>query len=116
MISFDQVHTTATCDAGPMSRGGLDPASSNPSAPLRVGGDVRTTDRDVSRGTVGRAEPTSRNRTRRETITMLVAAVMAAVVLGYLGGLLSFKIKSRWCPECGATTIDAIPRNAKRTL
>jgi hypothetical protein len=35
---------------------------------------------------------------------MIIAAVLAALVLGFLAGLLSFKTKSRWCPECGATT------------
>jgi ribosomal protein S27AE len=35
---------------------------------------------------------------------MFVDAVVAAVVLGYLAGLVSFKVKNRWCPECGATT------------
>jgi len=30
-------------------------------------------------------------------------AVVAALVLGFLGGLLSFRQKSRWCPICGAT-------------
>jgi hypothetical protein len=35
---------------------------------------------------------------------MFIGAVVSALVLGYLAGLLSFRIKSRWCPECGATT------------
>jgi hypothetical protein len=35
---------------------------------------------------------------------MIVGAVVVALMLGYLGGLVSFKVKSRWCPECGATT------------
>jgi hypothetical protein len=36
---------------------------------------------------------------------MFIGAVVAALVLGYLAGLLSFKVKNRWCPECGATTL-----------
>jgi len=40
---------------------------------------------------------------------MFVGAVVAAVVLGYLAGLVSFKVKSRWCPECGATTSKTPP-------
>jgi NADH pyrophosphatase NudC (nudix superfamily) len=28
----------------------------------------------------------------------------AALMVGFLAGLLSFKVKCRWCPECGATT------------
>lgn len=35
---------------------------------------------------------------------MLIGAVIAALTLGFLAGLLSFKIKNRWCPRCGATT------------
>jgi hypothetical protein len=30
-------------------------------------------------------------------------AVAPAVILGFLAGLLSFRIKNRWCPDCGAT-------------
>jgi hypothetical protein len=36
---------------------------------------------------------------------MFIAAVTAALVLGFLTGLLAFRVKSRWCPECGATTL-----------
>lgn len=58
---------------------------------------------------------TSRNRTRKEAMAMLVAVVVSATAVGYLGGLLSFKIKSRWCPECGATTTKVIAKNSERT-
>lgn len=37
-------------------------------------------------------------------MAMVVMALVASM-LGFLAGLLSFRIKSRWCPECGATTI-----------
>ncbi|MFY1674085.1 hypothetical protein ACN27G_29735 [Plantactinospora sp. WMMB334] len=37
---------------------------------------------------------------------MLIGAVIAALVVGYLAGLLSFKAKDRWCPHCGAATSD----------
>ena len=30
-------------------------------------------------------------------------AVTAAVILGFLAGLLTFRQTSRWCPACGAT-------------
>jgi hypothetical protein len=40
-----------------------------------------------------------------EVVIVFVGAVVSAVVLGYLAGLLSFKVKSRWCPQCGATTL-----------
>jgi NADH pyrophosphatase NudC (nudix superfamily) len=35
----------------------------------------------------------------------VIAAVCAALTVGFLAGLLSFKVKCRWCPECGATTL-----------
>jgi hypothetical protein len=38
-------------------------------------------------------------------IDMSIAAVVAALVLGFLTGMLAFRVKSRWCPECGATTV-----------
>ena len=31
----------------------------------------------------------------------MVAAVIAALILGFLAGLLAFKVKSRWCPGRG---------------
>jgi hypothetical protein len=34
-------------------------------------------------------------------------AVVLAMLLGFLGGLLSFKVKSRWCAECG--TVKSCP-------
>ena len=33
----------------------------------------------------------------------LFFAVVGCVLFGYLAGLLSFKVKSRWCAVCGAT-------------
>jgi hypothetical protein len=27
------------------------------------------------------------------------------MVMGFLAGLWAFRIKSRWCPACGATTV-----------
>jgi hypothetical protein len=35
----------------------------------------------------------------------LYLAVVAALILGFLAGLLTFRVKSRWCPQCGATTM-----------
>jgi NADH pyrophosphatase NudC (nudix superfamily) len=35
---------------------------------------------------------------------MLAVAVAAALVIGFLAGLLSFRVKSRWCPTCGSST------------
>lgn len=39
---------------------------------------------------------------------MVAIAVTCALLVGFLAGLISFKVKSRWCPHCGAmTTADA---------
>jgi hypothetical protein len=45
---------------------------------------------------------------------MLFGAVLAALLVGYLAGLWSFRVKSRWCPRCGATTTDLHPHGAER--
>ena len=34
---------------------------------------------------------------------MVVIAVLASLVVGVLGGVLSAKVKNRWCPGCGAS-------------
>jgi hypothetical protein len=36
---------------------------------------------------------------------MVVATAAAGLLLGFVLGLVSFKVKSRWCPECGANTV-----------
>ncbi|BFU43555.1 hypothetical protein KRMM14A1004_17920 [Krasilnikovia sp. MM14-A1004] len=33
----------------------------------------------------------------------LVIAVVAALAVGFVVGLLAFKVKQQWCPACGAT-------------
>jgi hypothetical protein len=43
---------------------------------------------------------------------MWIGAVLAALAVGYLGGLWSFKVKNRWCPRCGATTSDLAAQHA----
>ena len=35
---------------------------------------------------------------------MVIGVVIAALLTGFLAGLLSFKVKERWCPQCGSTT------------
>jgi hypothetical protein len=47
-------------------------------------------------------------------VVLLIGAVISALTLGFLAGLLSFKVKSRWCPQCGATTDELARRNAGR--
>jgi NADH pyrophosphatase NudC (nudix superfamily) len=37
-------------------------------------------------------------------------ALVGTAALGFSAGLLSFKVKSRWCPQCGATTADLAHR------
>ena len=34
----------------------------------------------------------------------MLATVIAALLIGFLAGLLSFRVKSRWCPHCGQMT------------
>lgn len=38
---------------------------------------------------------------RKEGGMAHLVTVILAVLLGFLAGLLSFKVKSRWCPDCG---------------
>ena len=35
---------------------------------------------------------------------MIAGALVGIGLVGYLAGLLSFRVKSRWCRACGATT------------
>jgi hypothetical protein len=42
---------------------------------------------------------------------MVVGMVSAALVIGFLAGLLAFKVKARWCPQCGSLTCAAAPEN-----
>ncbi|MFY1696781.1 hypothetical protein O7623_21475 [Solwaraspora sp. WMMD791] len=34
-----------------------------------------------------------------------IGALIGTTLLGYCAGLWSFKVKSRWCPVCGRTTL-----------
>jgi hypothetical protein len=43
---------------------------------------------------------------------MFIAAVVSALLVGYLAGLLSFKVKNRWCPHYGATTRELAGQHA----
>nr|MDT0657259.1 NADH pyrophosphatase zinc ribbon domain-containing protein [Micromonospora sp. DSM 115978] len=38
---------------------------------------------------------------------MTLGALVGVALLGFLAGLFSFKIKARWCPRCGGTTVPA---------
>ena len=35
---------------------------------------------------------------------MVAIAATSALLVGFLAGLISFKVKSRWCPHCGGMT------------
>ncbi|MCU1658741.1 MAG: hypothetical protein JWO57_3397 [Pseudonocardiales bacterium] len=39
-----------------------------------------------------------------------LVTVILAMLLGFLAGLLSFKVKNRWCADCG--TVKSCPRCA----
>lgn len=43
-------------------------------------------------------------------MVIAVTALMASI-LGFLAGLWSFKVKSRWCPRCGCTTYPSSTTN-----
>jgi hypothetical protein len=47
---------------------------------------------------------------------MVFGAVVTAFVLGFLAGLFAFKLKSRWCPECGAMTKFERPQTSAATV
>ena len=34
----------------------------------------------------------------------LFFSLVGCALLGFLAGLFAFRVKSRWCPACGATT------------
>ena len=40
---------------------------------------------------------------------MVAVAATSALLVGFLTGLISFKVKSRWCPQCGAMTTADLP-------
>lgn len=42
----------------------------------------------------------------------MLGVAVAASMGGFLAGLFSFKIKSRWCPTCGSTTHAHLPSEA----
>ncbi|WP_326554004.1 hypothetical protein [Micromonospora sp. NBC_01813] len=46
-------------------------------------------------------------------IARLLPIVFAGLMPGFLLGLFTFRVKSRWCPRCGETT-EAIHRSLHR--
>jgi hypothetical protein len=40
---------------------------------------------------------------RRNVMVPMIAAVTAAVIMGFLSGLLTFRRAQHWCPACGST-------------
>jgi hypothetical protein len=45
-------------------------------------------------------------------IIVLIGAVTSALPVGFLSGLLSFKVKDSWCPHFGAILSDTAPQQA----
>ncbi|MGW0432015.1 hypothetical protein ACWDV4_05655 [Micromonospora sp. NPDC003197] len=39
-----------------------------------------------------------------------VFSLVGVALFGFLAGLWAFRAKSRWCPECGATTSELIAK------
>ncbi|WP_431903907.1 hypothetical protein [Micromonospora carbonacea] len=42
-------------------------------------------------------------------ISGVVSIVFGGLVPGFLLGLLAFRVKSRWCPRCGGSTLAMPP-------
>jgi hypothetical protein len=40
---------------------------------------------------------------------VVAIAATSALLVGFLAGLISFKVKSRWCPHCGSMTTADVP-------
>ena len=38
-----------------------------------------------------------------------VGSLVGVALLGFLAGLFSFRVKNRWCPRCGASTLAGHP-------
>jgi hypothetical protein len=38
--------------------------------------------------------------------------LLPGLVLGFLAGLFAFRVKSRWCPACGRTTVALAERSS----
>lgn len=47
-------------------------------------------------------------------ISDAVSIVFGGVVPGFLLGLLAFRVKSRWCPRCGESTLAVPPGEQDR--
>jgi hypothetical protein len=45
---------------------------------------------------------------------VILVAILAALVVGFLDGLFAFKVKSRWCPVCGTSTVTLQHRHEQR--
>ena len=44
---------------------------------------------------------------------IIVMLMFAALLVGFLAGFLSFRVAQRWCPECGATTVELANRQRR---
>ena len=78
----------------------ISPSSVWPERRRRVEGEG---DRFVGAGGRSLSHPPHRSAVGVED-EMVAGALVGVGLLGYLAGLLSFRVKSRWCRECGATT------------
>jgi hypothetical protein len=45
---------------------------------------------------------------------VVAIAATSALLVGFLAGLISFKVKSRWCPQCGAMSTADMPAATAR--
>ena len=47
------------------------------------------------------------------SMLIIVMLMFAALLVGFLAGFLSFRVAQRWCPECGAATVDLANRQRR---
>ncbi|SCG60344.1 hypothetical protein GA0070623_2757 [Micromonospora rifamycinica] len=47
-------------------------------------------------------------------VSVVVSVVFGGLVPGFLLGLLAFRVKSRWCPRCGESTLAMGPTERER--
>ncbi|OON28270.1 hypothetical protein BSA16_27460 [Micromonospora sp. Rc5] len=50
-----------------------------------------------------------RQKAKGLVISDAVSVVFGGLVPGFLLGLLAFRVKSRWCPRCGESTLAMPP-------
>ncbi|KIR65319.1 hypothetical protein TK50_07650 [Micromonospora haikouensis] len=66
------------------------------------------------RGRRGNARFPALPEVRVIVMSEVVSIVFGGLVPGFLLGLLAFRVKSRWCPRCGESTLAMPPTERER--